>query len=303
MTMTKPRISVKPIANMAGCRSLQAVHHRIWTGGSGIEIIPSHVLITMAKNGGLVLGAYASDGPPETGGMVGFLVGWLATIPGSEGPDTPATIKHCSHIAGVLPDWQGHGIGVRLKLAQREAVLAQGVTKHATWTYDPMYWINGRMNIHRLGAICTTYARNMYGEIDDDLNAGAPTDRCQVDWFLTSPRVRHALSDQRQDPPWPSEELQILPTTQTQGGLPAPDHNELQLSGRPLALPIPDDVKQMRQQDQPLLVAWRYFMRTVFETSFAAGYALVDCIKLHNRGWHYIVMPLADRGGPDSPWP
>ena len=287
-------VSIKPIVDMAGCRHLQEVHRHIWTGDGGIQTIADHVLITLAKNGGLVLGAYADSGPPACGGMVGFVIGWLATIPETEAGPDPTQVKHCSHIAGVLPDWQGHGIGLQLKLAQREAVLAQGVTDHATWTYDPLYWVNGRMNIHRLGTICTTYKRNVYGIMDDDLNAGAPTDRFQVDWYLTSGRVNHALAEERRDPAWDLATMQILPAK--------PEAPELLLDGRTMAMPLPDDVGLLRQQDRQLLIDWRYFTRQVFEQAFAAGYAVLDCIKIPERGWHYILAPLAAVSGSIG-WP
>ena len=301
--MKQSPITIKPIIDMDSCRYLQEVHRRIWTGSAGIDIIPSHVLITLAKNGGLVLGAYAPDGPAETGGMVGFIIGWLATIPETEGQTTPPKLKHCSHIAGVLPDWQGQSIGARLKMAQRESVLAQGVTDHATWTYDPMYWVNGRMNVHRLGALCAAYKRNVYGDMDDDLNVGVPTDRCQVDWYLRSPRVEHALAEGRQDPPWDTTAMQILPTTQTAPGLAAPGPYHLLLDGRPIALPLPADVAALRRQDKALLVAWRLFLREVLEEAFGAGYAMVDCIQLPSQGWSYILIPLLNQGRQEAAWP
>ncbi|HAJ38303.1 MAG TPA: hypothetical protein DCL15_21740, partial [Chloroflexi bacterium] len=92
-------------------------------------------------------------------------------------------------MAGVLPAWQGRGIGVRLKLAQRDAILAQGMTDWVTWTYDPLFRVNAVLNIHRLGAVCNTYQRDWYGVMKDGLNAGVPSDRCQVDWWLTSAHV------------------------------------------------------------------------------------------------------------------
>ncbi|MEM7030209.1 MAG: hypothetical protein AAF629_11630, partial [Chloroflexota bacterium] len=225
-------ITVKPITDIPSCDYLQEVHRRIWTGDAGIEIIPTHVLITFAKNGGLVLGAYAEDGPQETGGMIGFVIGWLATIPETEGQGQFPVLKHCSHIAGVLPDWQGHGVGVKLKLAQREAVLAQGVVTHATWTYDPLYWVNARMNIHRLGAVCTTYKRNVYGDMDDDLNAGAPTDRCQVDWFLDSDHVKNAVSPNRVNHQWDMQALQIPLTSEVAPNVRKPEPFTPDLNGR-----------------------------------------------------------------------
>jgi predicted GNAT superfamily acetyltransferase len=184
--MSASEITVRTVGDVAGSRMIQEVERRTW-GAEETDILPTHILVTLAKNGGLVLGAFALDGPAATGGMVGFVVGWLGTTPASA--TAPPRIKHCSHIAGVLPEWQGRGIGRQLKLAQRQAVLEQGITAHVTWTYDPLYRTNGAFNLHRLGAVSTTYIRNIYGEMTDALNAGVPTDRCQVDWYLGSPRV------------------------------------------------------------------------------------------------------------------
>ena len=50
---------------------------------------------------------------------------------------------------GVAPGYQGRGVGYRLKLAQREAVLDQGIDL-ITWTYDPLesneklIWLNSQ---------------------------------------------------------------------------------------------------------------------------------------------------------------
>lgn len=287
-------ITVKPIKDIPSCHHLTNVHRRIWTGAGGIEIIPVHVLITLAKNGGMVLAAYDDDGPTDTDGMIGFIIGWLATVPETEGRETAPTLKHCSHIAGVLPGWQGKGVGLKLKLAQREFVLKQGMVDYATWTYDPLYWVNARMNIHRLGAVCNTYKRNVYGEMADDLNAGAPTDRCQVDWFLNSDQVKKAIDPNHPKRIWDIASLQILTATKVGPGIRKPDQPTLHLDGTPIALPLPDDVTALRKNDSQLLIDWRLFQREVFEAAFGAGYLLVDCIQIEGSGWHYILEKRRD---------
>ena len=40
---------------------------------------------------------------------------------------------------------------LQLKLAQRQAILDQGLTDWVTWTYDPLYRRNAVFNIHRSG--------------------------------------------------------------------------------------------------------------------------------------------------------
>ncbi|MCG8347429.1 MAG: hypothetical protein MI924_06570 [Chloroflexales bacterium] len=298
--MQVPSITIKPIIDLDGCRHFQEVQRRIWSS-SEIDLIPLHVLITMAKNGSVFLGAYSPDGPAETGEMVGFVLGWLGTTSGDPATQTPPRLKHCSHIAGVLPGWQGSGIGVRLKLAQREAVLAQGLTDHVTWTYDPLYRVNGAFNIHRLGATCTTYVRNIYGEMSDALNAGVPTDRCQVDWHLRSLRVLQAIAETAAGAPpqtnarpkWDNANLHFLSVQLSPDGLPRPVPVSPNFDGTVIALPLPDDVKAIRKFDQGLLLEWRLFLRDVLEPAFAAGYALVDCVSFVGRGWHYILTPAA----------
>jgi predicted GNAT superfamily acetyltransferase len=301
--MQDPSITIKPITDLDGCRHFQEVQRRIWSSDD-LDLIPLHVLITMAKNGSVFLGAYTPAGPAETGQMVGFVLGWLGAVTGDPATQTPPRLKHCSHIAGVLPGWQGHGVGVRLKLAQREAVLAQGLTDHVTWTYDPLYRVNGAFNIHRLGAICATYVRNIYGDMPDALNAGVPTDRCQVDWHLRSPRVLQAvaaesagpLSQTNARPQWDSANLHFLPVTIPPDGLPRPAPVAPNFDGTVIALPLPDDVRAIRKLDQELLLEWRLFLRDVLEQAFAAGYVLVDCVSFAERGWHYILTPSAGEG-------
>jgi predicted GNAT superfamily acetyltransferase len=279
-------ITIQPIKSVEHCLHFQELERRIWQGGPE-DMMPIHVLITVAKNGGGVLGAYAPDGPPELDGMVGMALWWH----GVGQRDGVARVKVCSHMAGVLPAWQGRGVGLRLKLAQRELILQQGITDWVTWTYDPLYRPNGVLNIHRLGATCNPYYPNHYGEMTDALNAGAPSDRCQVDWDLRSERVLAAIDHAREahvrHPTYPG--LQVLPTKATSNGLRQPVNVTFPCHSATVAVPLPDDIGAIRRQDQALGLAWRFYIRQLFETAFGAGYNLVDCIHLPEQGWHYIL--------------
>ncbi len=281
-------IAIRPIHDVEGCLHFQELERRIWSSPPE-EVPPVHMLVTVIKNGGGLLGAYAPDGPAETGGMVGAALWWLgAGRP--RGADEPA-LKVCSHIVGVLPAWQGRQVGLRLKLAQRQAVLAQGLTDWVTWTYDPLYRVNGALNLHRLGATCSTYLRNVYGEMRDLLNAGVPSDRCQVDWRLNSPYVLHDLEQPRPQPDWELRGLHRLPSRVDDRGFRRPDEGgSLPLDGAPLAAPVPDDIAAIRARDAGLSLAWRFYLRGVFEAAFAAGYTAVDCVSTLSDGWHYILV-------------
>jgi predicted GNAT superfamily acetyltransferase len=282
-------ISVRQLRTIDECKYFQEVQRRVWVGEDEVDIVPIHVLITQAKNGGMLLGAFTDDGPEFTGGMVGLTFGW----PAFTGEGGSKQIKFCSHMAGVLPDWHGKGVGLRLKLAQREILLADEQMDLMTWTYDPLQRVNAVFNIHRLGATCVTYMHNVYGEMTDDLNAGMPSDRFQVDWRMRSRRVAHALSPQRAHHDWLHAPMKILPTRPlTEGSsLRAPVRSGLILDERPLAVPIPDSVAALRSEPG-LLLDWRLFLREAMDESFAAGFKVVDCAPLPAQGgWHYILVP------------
>ena len=282
-------ITIRHIKELSECEGFQQVERLVW-GSEDADVVPTHVLITLAKNGGLVLGAFADDGPEITGGMVGLALGWLGTGVDPATPDASARMKFCSHMAAVIPAWQGQRVGLRLKLAQRDYVLAQGLTEWMTWTYDPLFRANCVFNIHRLGATSTTYMRNIYGVMTDELNRGAPSDRCQVDWRLNSAHVIQRLDDNIPHPAWEPENLEILPSEINAAGFTVPGEPTFFGHGRPLAVPIPSDITAVRRGDHALSLAWRFYLRTVLEDAFAAGYTLVDCVHLPHHGWHYILV-------------
>lgn len=274
------------IKTYEGVAHFNALTRRIW-GTNADDDIPVHVLVTMAKNGGGVLVARADDGPPELDRMVGMALWWLG-IQQLPSESTPR-LKACSHMAGVLQAWQRRGVGRQLKLKQREIILEQGVTDWVTWTYDPLYRTNGVFNVHRLGAVCNTYARNVYGELDDDLNRGTPSDRCQVDWWLHSERVERAARNELPNGESDWQKSDRLPSTRNDAGLLCPVEATLTFDAPSIAVPVPDDIGALRRSDPTLGHTWRMYMREVLEGAFAAGYRMVDCVKLQEGAWHYIL--------------
>ena len=178
MTVWNIRL-LETIEEMSAVEELQ---REVWPG-SETDVVPAHVLITAAHNGGVLLGAFVDDK------LIGFIFGF----PGLEStPDGPRP-KHCSHILGVDPNHRDSGVGFALKRAQWQMVRHQGLD-HVTWTYDPLLSRNAHLNIARLGAVCSTYRRSEYGDMRDGLNAGLPSDRFQVDWWINTKRVEQRLS-------------------------------------------------------------------------------------------------------------
>ena len=133
--------------------------------GSETEVIPVHMLITAAHNGGLVIGAYQpSPAEDEPQRLIGFVFGFVGLDATPDGPRP----KHCSHMLAVHPNLRDQGLGFALKRAQWQMVRHQGLD-HITWTYDPLMSRNAHLNIVKLGAVCNTYRREVYGEMRDGL--------------------------------------------------------------------------------------------------------------------------------------
>lgn len=267
MTVWNIRLLETP-EDMATVETLQAI---VWPG-SETDVVPAHLLITAIHNGGLVLGAFVGDQ------LAGFVFGF----PGLDMlPDGPHP-KHCSHMMGVHPDFRDTGLGFALKRAQWQMVRHQGLD-HITWTYDPLVSRNAYLNIAKLGTICNTYRRSEYGDMRDGLNAGLPSDRFQVDWWLNTRRVERRLGKRSRGTlkldQFFKADLQPLyaPHTGPENLLHPPEHVP-HLSGSLLLTEIPSDFLALKAADFALARDWRFFTRELFETAFAAGYLVTDFV-------------------------
>lgn len=251
--------------------AVELLQREVWPG-SETDVVPAHLLIAVVHNGGVVLGAFAKEK------LVGFVFGF----PGLEFiPDGPRP-KHCSHMAGVLPEHRDSGIGFALKRAQWQMIRHQGLD-HITWTYDPLLSRNAYLNVARLGAVCSTYLRSEYGDMRDGLNAGLPSDRFQLDWWINSKRVERRLGKH----PRPLLKLSNLtrvgvrPFYDIRTGpdnLVRPPENVPALDTQLAAAEIPTDFMALKSADFSLARDWRFFLREFFETAFAKGYIVTDFV-------------------------
>lgn len=250
---------------------VQELQRLVWPG-SEVDIIPAHVLLTFAHNGGLVLGAYEGDT------LVGLSVGFPGIYQVPDGP----RLKHCSHELGVHPNHRDSGLGFALKRAQWQAVRQQGIDR-ITWTYDPLLSRNAHLNIARLGAVCNTYLRELYGIMRDGLNAGLPSDRFQVDWWVYSQRVERRLGSQ----PRPKMTLDqyrqagcqfLYDAARSDAGWLAPTETFTRPQGNIVLAEIPSDFPALKAADLALARDWKLFARSVFETCFEAGFLVTDFV-------------------------
>ena len=276
-----PAHDIKILESPEDMTLVEDLQRAVWHG-SETDVLPAHMLITAAHNGGVVIGAFDGDQ------LIGFVFGF----PGLEfTPDGPRP-KHCSHMMGVHPGHRDTGVGFALKRAQWQMVRHQGLD-HITWTYDPLLSRNAYLNITKLGAVCNTYRRSEYGEMRDGLNAGLPSDRFQVDWWINTRRVERRLGKRARRPlkldHFSQADLQPLYTPQpTAGGWSRPpDHVSLP-EGKLALAEIPSNFEALKTGDFSLARDWRFFTREVFETAFAAGYIATDFIFDQGRSLYVL---------------
>ena len=247
-----------------------------------IEIVPKDMLLAAVHNGGLAVGAFV--GKDLVGVSFGF-PGFYTT------PDGPR-LKHHSHILAVHPDWRSKGIGFALKRAQWQLVRKQGLDR-VTWTYDPLLSRNAYLNIARLGAVCNTYLRSEYGEMHDGLNAGLPSDRFQVDWWLNTVRVERRLSRRSRPTLTPDHyhaaEATLLEARQGREPVARPPEEVLPLTGTLLLVEIPNNFLALKAIDLSLARDWRFYTREVFEKAFAAGYLVTDFVHDNRRSYYVLT--------------
>ena len=265
--------------DMAAVEELQRV---VWPG-SETDVVPAHMLITAVHNGGLLVGAFLDDQ------LIGFVFGF----PGIEfTPDGPRP-KHCSHMMGIHPRQRDSGVGFALKRAQWQMVRHQGLD-HITWTYDPLLSRNAYLNIAKLGGVCNTYRRSAYGDMRDGLNAGLPSDRFLVDWWVNTRRVERRLSKRARRPlrldDFSKAELHPLYSLQFRDDrLPQPPEHFAPLNGNLTLAEIPPDFNTLKESDFSLARDWRFFSREVFETAFAEGYIVTDFIYDESRSFYVLA--------------
>ena len=228
--------------------------------------IPAHLLIAAQHHGGLVLGAYGGRR------MVGVLFGITALDNGRP--------YHYSHIAGVAISYQSKGVGFKLKLAQREHVIKIGQSL-VKWTYDPLQAGNAYFNIRKLGAVCNTYHRDLYGRLDDSLNRRRLTDCFEVEWHIRSRRVRERI---RRSRPTSLDELlaegvePVNMTKNTSHGQRLPVSARLRLKAPRLLVEIPRNITRVRDVSLSAADSWTLHARRIFENYFDRGLSVTDVI-------------------------
>ena len=231
-------------AEFAAC---EALSRDIW-GAAERNVVPRELLLTMQLNGGLVHGAFLPDGR-----LVGFCFGFAGLRDGQ--------LRLCSHQLGVIPELRGTGIGIELKQAQRNDARRLGYPL-VSWTFDPLEARNAYINLHRLGCIARLYDRNHYGQMEDELNRGLPSDRFEAEWWLDRPRLRAPIGE-------PAVMLRLAGDE--------PIREAVDLATAPAVLiAVPQDFQAVKKRSVELAQRWRLESRAALEAALSAGMIAVD---------------------------
>jgi predicted GNAT superfamily acetyltransferase len=240
--LSSNNVSIRQIETFAELRAVEELQKEVW-GIPDIDVVPLTQLIAAKAAGGVLLGAFDR----ET--LVGFVYGFVAEEDGE--------MAHHSHMLAVKHAYRNFNLGYKLKLAQREEVLARGINL-ITWTFDPLQSLNAYFNFGKLGVICDRYMINFYGEEASSFLHQSGTDRFWVKWWLTSDRVIKRLSSNKPELENPTDKLLIE---------------------------IPAEVNELRLEDA---IEWRQRTRREFTEALETGYVVRDFYREGEKGIYIL---------------
>jgi len=268
-------IVIREPSSIKDYRELMDVQLRIWGMPDYSEAVTYHMIIAGHRNGGVVVGAFEKD----TGRAVGVIFG----VPGYSN----GLIYVYSHLAGVVPEYRFKGLGYEMKLVQRRIAIEKGY-RLIKWTFDPMQSVNAYFNICRFGVIVRKFYEDYYGELQDEINRGMPSDRFEAEWWITSKRVENVLSGKLR--------RVGLKELIDYGGFIAnnvvfnntiPVLEEYRLSNKSdlVLIEIPGELGLLKKAGQDIVLDWRMKLRRIFNYYLnEMGYTVVWFISFIENG-------------------
>ncbi len=270
-----------------------ALQKTFW--GDDLEsVVPAHMLFSLATSGGHVLAAF--DGER----MIGVLIGFLGTnIEESERP-AMANLQIVSKRMVVLSAYRGQGVGYKLKLAQRDIAIKQGV-RLVTWTFDPLLATNAQLNIRKLAGISHRYYEDYYGTSDEGgLSLLGASDRLLVEWWVTNRRVEERLNGKRGDlglkhyldAHTPIANASLI----TDDGAVRPAEQIQLPSGSLVLVEIPTNFSEIVTTNPTMARSWRFHSRDVLRRLLSRGFTITDFIREPYQGRERTFYLLSHSG-------
>jgi predicted GNAT superfamily acetyltransferase len=253
-------VTVRDVRGQAEMSACCALYRSVMALGPGDGSINPRLLTGIQHNGGHVVGAFL--GPR----LVGFAYSFLG-----RDPARPTALYQYSALAVVAEGMQDRGIGRRLKLAQRERCLADGIER-MRWAFDPFKTRNAHVNLDVLGGEVIAFNPAMYGARGFGADREDESDRFVVEWPLA--RTGPA-------PTWPAPAPAPPPAT-----APAPASREWRegdvvADGDHVLIAVPAQWDRRRAElGGTAAAALRRDVRASFAEALAAGRVGVSCVRV-----------------------
>jgi predicted GNAT superfamily acetyltransferase len=249
---------IRDIEGVSEVRAVEALQKDVW-GSDDLDVVPLTMLVASREVGATLIGAYDDQ----------TLVGFVYGITGYE----EAQVTHHSHMLAVKPAYRNHQLGFKLKLAQRDRVLAQGIGR-ITWTFDPLQSLNAHLNFAKLGVVSDTYKQDFYGEATSSFLHQIGTDRLWVSWLLDTRRVRERVQNEtvKKEQLFASADIPVLVRVSS-GSTPESFEN---LGSPHVAIEIPWDINALQRGQPKLALAWRQATRAAFTKALTANYLVEE---------------------------
>lgn len=291
MPDAKPAIEIREIHGVAELRQLQSLEKEVWNLDD-IDVLPLTWAVASVESGAIWLGAFDDT----------KLAGFAFAFPGiSNG----SVIFH-SHQLAVRPEYRDFDVGYKLKLAQRERVLAvvlgdqapcdgrvaerrlssltQSRVSEISWTFDPLQSKNAHLNFFKLGVVSDNYKVDLYGPGTSSVLHRNGTDRLWVVWPISSRRVTERVGEKdgkRVGPNLRHEIMDALSIVQplilfSGDGRPVRADLETALRRQRVAIEIPSDINSIEQRNPDLAKEWRIATRWAFTESLKAGFQVAE---------------------------
>jgi predicted GNAT superfamily acetyltransferase len=284
---SKAAITIRDLKGFEDLKQVEAVEREVWEL-SDLDTTPLTLAVATQQAGNLWLGAF--DG----GALVGFAFGFLGIEDGRPN-------LH-SHMLAVRAPYRNSDLGYKLKLAQRDRVVAMRINgtriTDITWTFDPLQSKNAHLNFAKLGVISQSYKVDFYGPETSSILHRNSTDRLWVKWPLNSRRVQTRLQgkDHR------GEMLDALRTLQpliqfNAHGKPTRTDLSAALLRQRIAIEIPSDIGSVEQKDPALACEWRLETRWAFTEALHSGFFVAEFCRTV-RGQQGPGVYLLEKGTP-----
>ena len=264
-------ITIRPLETRAEHEACVALQRDIW-GPDFVDVVPATILMVSQQVGGVASGAFDTDGR-----LLGFVFGISGVRDGGT--------AHWSDMLAVRPDARRLGLARRLKLHQRDLLLAAGIDR-VYWTFDPLVARNAQLNLTSLGACPIEYVSDMYGNTGSRLHRGLATDRFIVEWPLRDPTVEQVLAGKPPDLPDAARAGPIvtIDATGTCDDTPLPDAAWVRVE-------LPADVERLKTVEPARAGHWQQCLRRAFTTYVNTRHARVAGVytEASTGRWFYAV--------------